>query len=214
MIVVCSADEDLLGQVGRAVEQLGYEWEMSRGEEQVVFALSGHGDPEELEEALLRLPGVDLIPILSGKDYWRIRARRRFMTGLSSGLGLLIAVGAGVPIVGFLLPPKESLSAPSLVHAANVDQIPENAAKLVRLYGKPVLLVRAGGERYFALSAICTHMAICQLDWDQERHQLICPCHGGAFDVYGNVVQGPAAVPLATYPVERLGENLYIRREG
>ncbi|MBI5362538.1 MAG: Rieske 2Fe-2S domain-containing protein, partial [Planctomycetes bacterium] len=65
-----------------------------------------------------------------------------------------------------------------------------------------------------ALSAICTHINTCQLDWHEDRRQLVCPCHGGAFDVHGNVVQGPPSIPLATFPVERVGDELFVRREG
>ena len=75
-------------------------------------------------------------------------------------------------------------------------------------------LIRLAGDRWFALSAICTHMQICQLEWDEDRGQLVCPCHGGAFDVYGNVVQGPPSIPLRSYDVERLEDEVYVRREG
>ena len=66
------------------------------------------------------------------------------------------------------------------------------------------------GERYFALSAICTHMEDCQLEWDVERGQIVCPCHGCVFDLYGNVARGPASVPLARVGLERSGERLFL----
>ena len=214
MIIVVKPDEGLLEEVRHLVENLGYACETSRGEEQAILSLSGNGKREELEEALSRLPDVDVIPILSGHEYWRLRSRRRFMNGLCSGLGVVTAVGAAIPILGFLLPPKKGLSTPDLVRAASVDQVPENSARLVRVQGKPVLLVHRANGNYFALSATCTHMDVCQLDWNPERQQLLCPCHGGAFDVYGNVVQGPPFIPLPTYEVDRVADQLFIRREG
>jgi len=136
------------------------------------------------------------------------------MTGVASGLGLLAAGGLGLPIIGFLMPPKKDLLTPNLVRGARTDEIPENDAKVVRLLGEPVLLIHQSGQRYFALSAICTHMRVCQLEWSGERQQLVCPCHGGAFDLHGNVVQGPPSIPLPAYDVERVGGELFVRRKG
>jgi Rieske Fe-S protein len=98
--------------------------------------------------------------------------------------------------------------------AARTDELEEFSAKRLQLLGRPVYLVRLDANRYFALSAVCTHMNICQLEWNEDRRQLVCPCHGGAFDVYGNVVQGPPSIPLRTWPVEQLGEDIFIDRLG
>jgi Rieske Fe-S protein len=76
-----------------------------------------------------------------------------------------------------------------------------------------MLLLRDESGRFYATSAICTHMNVCHLEWNEKRALLECPCHGGAFDVHGNVVRGPASVPLPTYPVEQLHGDLYLRRE-
>jgi Rieske Fe-S protein len=216
MILVLDLDTppERIAALGREVEALGWRWEASRGEEQVVIALSGAGDAARLEEALARHGDVDVIPILSGREFRLLRARRRFMAGLAGGLGLLTAAGIALPIAGFLLPPRRRFEDPSRVLAAGIGDIPENEAKLVRFQGRPVLVIHREGGRYYALSAICTHMNVCQLEWDSGRRQLLCPCHGGAFDVYGNVVQGPASVPLERFGVERTGERLFVSREG
>lgn len=215
MILVLPPDcsPDLPGSICRKAEALGWRCEVSRGDEQLVVALAGTGSAHELQDALARHPEVEVLPILSGREYWRIRSRRRFMTAMVGGLGALTAVGVTIPIVGFLLPPRRPLNEPALQRAASVGQIPANSAKVIRFRGQPLLLVHREGDRFYALSAVCTHMGVCQLDWDPDRRQLVCPCHGGAFDVHGNVVQGPPSVPLPTYEVERLGDTLYIRRE-
>jgi len=212
LIVVVEPDPKLVEELRRELEGLGWTCEVSIGEEQAVLSLSGGGRVEELQAAL-RARSADLIPLRSAREYAHVRARRLFMTGLSSGLGVMAALGLGVPVVGFLLPPRKDLSTPDLVRAAGAGELPDNSAKMVRLLGVPVLLVHQGGERYFALSAVCTHMNVCHLEWSRERQQLVCPCHGGAFDVYGNVVQGPPSVPLPSYDVERVGDELFIRRK-
>ncbi|MFO1011630.1 MAG: Rieske 2Fe-2S domain-containing protein [Planctomycetota bacterium] len=216
MILILSHDspQATLDDVVRECERLGWRATVSRGEEQTVVSLEGSGDPEKLDECFRDRADVDVVPILSHREYRYWRARRRLLAGLAGGLGALTAMSAGLPITGFLMPPKGVVSDRNLVRVGKSDDVKERSGKKVTLLGKPVILVRMERDRWFALSAICTHMNICQLDWNEERRELVCPCHGGAFDVYGNVVQGPPSVPLATYPVERVGDELFVRREG
>lgn len=196
-----------------AAERLGWRCDISRSDEQIVIGLSGDGDAAGLEAALAQRSDVELVPILSRREYLRLRQRRNLMRGLATGMGVLAAVTAGAPIIGFLLPPKGTLSDRTSVRAARKGELAERSARQVTVLGKPVLLVHLEGGRYFALSAICTHMDICRLEWSAERCQLLCPCHGGAFDVFGNVVQGPPSIPLSSYAVEELGDELFIRRQ-
>jgi cytochrome b6-f complex iron-sulfur subunit len=216
MILILASDtpaavlEDIVAEATRR----GWRCEVSRGDEQVVVGLSGTGDAAGLESALSSRADIDVLPLLSHREYRLLRSRRRMLTGLVAGFGALTAAAAALPVVGFLLPPKGTLSDRSLVLAASKAELAERTAKKVTVLGKPILLVRLEGDRYFALSAVCTHMDICHLDWSEERREFVCPCHGGAFDVYGNVVKGPPSVPLRSYPIEQLGDELYIRREG
>ncbi|MGC5362616.1 Rieske (2Fe-2S) protein [Streptomyces sp. DT24] len=70
-----------------------------------------------------------------------------------------------------------------------------------RLYRDKRLVVTCPAEgQYKAFSAQCTH-AGCLLD-KVESNEGRCPCHGSRFDVTtGQVVQGPATVPLSPVPV-------------
>ncbi|MCK6447751.1 MAG: Rieske 2Fe-2S domain-containing protein [Planctomycetes bacterium] len=216
MILILASDtpEAKLQEIVAEATRRGWRCDVSRGDEQIVVGLSGSGDVAALESALAARADVDVLPLLSHREYAFLRSRRRMMTGLVAGFGALTAAAGALPVVGFLLPPKGTLSDRSLVRAAAKAEFAERSAKKVTVLGKPILLVRLEDERYFALSAICTHMQICHLDWNEERRELVCPCHGGAFDVYGNVVKGPPSVPLQSYAIEELGEELYIRREG
>jgi len=215
MILILAHDcpSETLDAILRDCERLGWRCEVSRGREQIAVGLSGPGNVRALEEALARRPEVDVLPILDREEYRRGINRRRMMGGLVGGLGMLTALGAGLPVVGFLLPPRGMLSDRSLIPAGKQSDLAQQSAHHVEVLGNPVLVVRLEDQRFYALSAVCTHMNICRLDWDRERRQLVCPCHGGAFDVYGNVVQGPPSIPLRTFPVDLIGDELYIRRE-
>jgi Rieske Fe-S protein len=62
-----------------------------------------------------------------------------------------------------------------------------------------VFLVR-DGDHVKALSATCTHLG-CQVRWDNEGQKFRCPCHGGAYDAHGRVVEGPPPRALETIEV-------------
>jgi cytochrome b6-f complex iron-sulfur subunit len=46
-----------------------------------------------------------------------------------------------------------------------------------------------------ALSSKCTHQG-CNVDWEADRGEFHCPCHGSVFDRHGDNTAGPAPRPL------------------
>ncbi|MGR8011206.1 Rieske (2Fe-2S) protein [Streptomyces hypolithicus] len=79
------------------------------------------------------------------------------------------------------------------------DEVPVGGAKLYREQ-RIVVSCPAEGE-FKAFSAQCTH-AGCVLD-KVEKGEGNCPCHGSRFDLTtGEVLRGPATVPLPAIPVE------------
>lgn len=75
----------------------------------------------------------------------------------------------------------------------------------------PVYVLALDGGEYAALSPICTHRG-CTVNL--EGAQLVCPCHGSAFDRTGQVLRGPADEPLRRFPVTVNSEQeLVIRLE-
>ena len=59
-----------------------------------------------------------------------------------------------------------------------------------------VYLVKLGERDVRAFSSTCTHLG-CRTSYDREARQIVCPCHGGVFDIQGNVLVGPPSEPLA-----------------
>ena len=63
------------------------------------------------------------------------------------------------------------------------------------------LVINEGPELApYGISAKCTHLG-CTVDWNPEENAFVCPCHGSRFDENGQVVDGPAADPLARVTV-------------
>jgi len=61
-------------------------------------------------------------------------------------------------------------------------------------------LVAHKGE-LFALSSQCTHLG-CSVNWDTNRAEFLCPCHGGRYDITGRRIAGPPPAPLRKLPLK------------
>ena len=62
-------------------------------------------------------------------------------------------------------------------------------------YRKPGAFYLAADERgIFALTAVCTHRGCLVLS--EGSSGFGCPCHDSAYDLQGNVTEGPAKLPL------------------
>lgn len=85
-----------------------------------------------------------------------------------------------------------------VVHVIPLDKLPPGSAYRAKLAGEePVIVVNVDGD-VRAFEAVCTHEG-CPLGWNATQHLIRCPCHGSAFDTRGEVVNGPAKLPLKAY---------------
>jgi len=83
---------------------------------------------------------------------------------------------------------------------ALVELAPGTGA-VVNYEGEKIALYKSPDGRISALSPVCTH-AGCIVSWNDAEKSWDCPCHGGRYDVSGNVLTGPPrknlqAIPLA-----------------
>ena len=75
----------------------------------------------------------------------------------------------------------------------------------------PVFLVSEGAGRFTVFDARCTHLG-CPLSWSPMDREFLCPCHGGVFNVRGEVTGGPPPRPLDRYAWKVEGGILYVGR--
>ena len=68
-----------------------------------------------------------------------------------------------------------------------------------------------GIDGILCFSKICTHVGCPISLWEQQTHNVLCPCHQSTFDLADNakVIFGPAARPLPQLPIE-LDDEGYI----
>jgi nucleotide-binding universal stress UspA family protein/nitrite reductase/ring-hydroxylating ferredoxin subunit len=80
--------------------------------------------------------------------------------------------------------------------AQSLDEIGKNEGGIVSVGDHKVAVYRDRKGNAHALTAKCTHMG-CTVKWNPTERTWDCPCHGSRFSATGEVVNGPAAKPLA-----------------
>ncbi|MBV8783496.1 MAG: non-heme iron oxygenase ferredoxin subunit [Gammaproteobacteria bacterium] len=80
-------------------------------------------------------------------------------------------------------------------------ELPQGAMRAFELQGREIVLCHTR-EGLFALDNICTHAHARLCEGRLRATRLVCPLHGGAFDIRdGRPLGPPAELPLATHVV-------------
>lgn len=84
---------------------------------------------------------------------------------------------------------------------APASELPNGERLFIEVEGKSIVIVNIAGQ-FFAIADVCTHDDGPLGDGDIEGFNIVCPRHGGEFDVRtGQAVQMPAVVDIPAYPV-------------
>lgn len=202
----------------RAVEaklrELGLETRVEQGKTSDVLLVAAGARSAEVERAVSALPAVEqCLPLPPMGTSARCSTRRSFLGIFAGSLaGLLALAGAGIAGVFFWSRGRRR-SRRDVIAAGRIEDFDKRPWRLVDSGGGPLLVVRTAAKDYRALSSICTHSEICQVEWDSKREQVICPCHRSAYDVFGNVLRGPPPRPLRSYPVAVIDGGVYVKFE-
>ncbi|GAB4426353.1 MAG: hypothetical protein Kow002_15680 [Anaerolineales bacterium] len=117
----------------------------------------------------------------------------KLVTNAMFGLAGLLGLGGLARFFSFQPDP----AAPSEFDLGSVDNYPPGSCT-VRADIPAVIYNRAGELIAYSLS--CTHLG-CTLEADGAEFS--CPCHGSRFDEDGDVLAGPAQIPLKKLSLER-----------
>jgi Rieske Fe-S protein len=154
---------------------------------------------------------------------------RRGFFGLLTDL-VLAAIGLlmAIPAVRFLWSPlratDESGAGPTFLDAGPLADIKPGEWRLVTVerthkdgwktskVRHAVWVRRAGeGEKDITvLSSICPHLG-CPINWHPDETRFFCPCHGGIFDVEGQLTGGPPPRSMDPLEYEIRAGRLYVR---
>jgi menaquinol-cytochrome c reductase iron-sulfur subunit len=139
----------------------------------------------------------------------RSMGRRNFLVRAIVAIQATIGAVVAFIIGSTTLAPSFSGREEAWLQAIDLDALPENQPVPVTLrvsrsdgYSQVVdrtvvYLVRTGDQNVRALQSTCTHLG-CRTSYDRKSKLILCPCHGGVFDVEGHVVSGPPPAPLPT----------------
>ena len=80
------------------------------------------------------------------------------------------------------------------------------------IYSNGVIVCRVSSADlgFVALAQTCTHNG-CTVAYNVGSQNLLCPCHGGTYDLNGNVTGGPPPNPLTKYTVTRTNNTLTVK---
>ncbi|MEI6885258.1 MAG: Rieske 2Fe-2S domain-containing protein [Bacteroidota bacterium] len=78
-------------------------------------------------------------------------------------------------------------------------------------YNQGVIIARINdfNDGFIAVAQTCTHEG-CTLTYSRGAQAFPCPCHGGIYDLNGNVTAGPPPYAIKRYSVSRSGNNLNV----
>lgn len=128
-----------------------------------------------------------------------------WMIGLLGGVSALAVAGTAIE---FLIPGGKEDSSNAPVQVGTLSEYPVGEGKVVPFKNKPAIVINTE-KGLVAFSAVCTH-AGCVVTWEKQKKQIFCPCHGGTFDLQGNVVSGPPPSPLKKYRVTTQGDKILL----
>ena len=142
--------------------------------------------------------------------------RRRFLTRLSVAAGSLIAILAGLPVIGYILLPVSRRMHRKWVSVGPADRFTVGDTVLVSfenpsarpwagVTAKTGAWVRRVGESNFIAFVLnCSHLG-CPVRWESASKLFICPCHGSVYYGDGTVAAGPAPFALQRFRVRVRG---------
>jgi 3-phenylpropionate/trans-cinnamate dioxygenase ferredoxin subunit len=94
--------------------------------------------------------------------------------------------------------------------ACALADIHEDEALAVAL-GPQNLAVARHGDEVFAVEDICSHAAVALSEGEVDECTVECWLHGSRFDLRTGKPTGlPATEPVATFPVEVRGDDVYV----
>jgi len=124
--------------------------------------------------------------------------RRSFLNGLWLVAGGAVAAELGLVGLRFLAPRAAAGAFGGQFDLGTPDAFPAGSVTPVEAGRFYLVHLKDGG--FLAVYRRCTHLG-CAVPYDPGAGQFVCPCHGSAFDMAGDVLNPPAPRPLDLFAV-------------
>jgi succinate dehydrogenase / fumarate reductase iron-sulfur subunit len=135
-------------------------------------------------------------------------ARRTFLKRITYGLGAASALVIGYTLASAFIGTSMRQAPKKWVRLEKMENLALNRVTTIPMryevqdgfyrqqVVKPVMVWRPPKVDDLAVyNTTCTHLG-CTVHWDEGKNLFLCACHGGMFDIYGDVKAGPPPRPL------------------
>ncbi|MHB8339521.1 MAG: QcrA and Rieske domain-containing protein [Ignavibacteriaceae bacterium] len=151
-------------------------------------------------------------------------SRRGFLKIFSVSLAAISGLILGIPALDAIISPALKSRLTSFSKAGKIGNIPEGSPVRLTVASSAkdaylndtemhnVWAIKKSNSDIEVFSPICPHLG-CSYNWDSQKSQFECPCHGSVFAENGKVISGPAPRSLDTLPTKIEGDELYVEWE-
>ena len=137
--------------------------------------------------------------------------RRHFLKVGVGSVGGVMGLGYLGLIGDFFSPPR--VGSEPLAEVGKVGDFTPGTPKLVAYNSggveQGVYVVNLENEGWLALDFHCTHLQ-CAVNWLEATKSFACPCHGGMYDIKGNVLGGPPPRRLERRIIQIQGNSVLV----
>ena len=149
-------------------------------------------------------------------------SRRKLLGWLVAGINVVVGGTVLGPVLGFIASPIQSRGKkqwfPILkerdLAVGDTREVPfilsvRDGYSIVKR--KYTVFLHRYEDRVVAFDPACTHLG-CRIAWVGGKGRYLCPCHGGVFDVDGNVISGPPPKPLEQHAAKIEGGRIWVEK--
>ncbi len=136
-------------------------------------------------------------------------SRREFIKKSIYGVLALLGLGFLVPGVQLFSPVANREKKLAFFPLIAEDEIPRVGVKKAEVVftasgkeRKTRVFIIAAPDGPTVYSATCSHLG-CLVNYHKDKHEFICPCHGGRYDLTGKNIAGPPPAPLTRFPIKK-----------
>lgn len=109
------------------------------------------------------------------------------------------------------LPEKIGMSE-DFVKIGQLNDFPTSSVRKISVHDEMVLVANIDGTLY-AITDTCTHRGCSLSEGTIEGKEVVCPCHGGRFDLTtGKVVGPPPKKAEASFEVRVSGSDVLVKK--
>jgi Rieske Fe-S protein len=148
-------------------------------------------------------------------------SRRSFLVRIIQGVHATMGATLAYIVGSAVLAPSLTRREPMWLTAADLSGLADGEPQAVTLRvarqdgateavdRRVVFLVRSG-DTVKALDSTCTHLG-CRTRVNPDARQIECPCHGGVYDLEGQVLSGPPPRALNQLPTRVDGSRILVQ---